>query len=75
MRDRAIFEEKIFKGDKQAQQEVKEIISELMARKNQYFAKIKRFIVQYNLKDTGEEYHLSVASTLFEIKPEDMADS
>lgn len=70
-----IFEEKLFKGDKEAQREVKEILWELIARKNQYFANIKRLIVEFNFKDTGNDYHLSVASTLFEMKPDELADS
>jgi hypothetical protein len=71
----AIFEEKIFKQDKQAEQDVKGIIAELITRKNKYFADIKRFIVEFNLKDTGEDYHLSVASIDFDLNPEEMAQS
>ncbi|WP_041555068.1 hypothetical protein [Nostoc sp. PCC 7524] len=54
---------------------VKGIIAELITRKNKYFAYIKRFIVEFNLKDTGEDYHLSVASIDFDLNPEEMAQS
>ncbi|WP_232251398.1 hypothetical protein [Oscillatoria acuminata] len=46
------------------QQEARAIINELMARKQKFFAKNKRFIVDFQLEDIGKHYHLSVASTL-----------
>jgi hypothetical protein len=70
-----LFGEEVFKGDTEIQKEVKGIIAELIDRKNKYFANIKRFVVEFNLKDTGEDYHLSVASTEFKMKSEDMADN
>lgn len=50
-------------ADPLAQQDTREIIDELIARKLKFFAKHKRFIVDFQLQDTGNEFHLSVAST------------
>lgn len=46
------------------QQEAREIITEMVARKDQLFADNQRYIVSYQLQDLGTEYHLTVASTL-----------
>ncbi|MGL5194470.1 MAG: hypothetical protein ACRC8Y_12870 [Chroococcales cyanobacterium] len=51
-------------NDPLAQQDTREIIDELIARKQKFFAKHQRFIVDFQLQDTGKEIHLSVASTL-----------
>jgi len=51
-------------NDLLAQQDTQEIIDELIARKQNFFAKNKRYIVDFQLQDTGRQFHLSVASTL-----------
>lgn len=51
-------------NDPLAQQDTREIIDELIARKQKFFAKNKRYIVDFQLQDTGKQFHLSVASTL-----------
>ena len=53
------------KGDDPlAQQDTQEIIDDLIARKQNFFAENKRYIVDFQLQDTGKQFHLSVASTL-----------
>jgi hypothetical protein len=49
------------------QQDMREILDELIARKLEFFAKNTRFIIDFQLEDTGKEFHISVASTL--LKP------
>lgn len=39
-------------------------MSELIERKKTYFSEYTRMIIDFELTDLGEEYHLSVASTL-----------
>lgn len=51
-------------NDPLAQQDTREIISELIDRKQKFFKNNKRFIIDFQLKDTGKQLHLSVASTL-----------
>lgn len=55
------------KVNKEIKQGVRDILEELIARKKQYFSENKRLIIDFELKDTGKDYHLSVASTLSEI--------
>lgn len=47
-----------------AEQDMREIIAELIARKQNFFANNKRYIVDFELQDTDKQFHLSVASTL-----------
>ncbi|MEM6398663.1 MAG: hypothetical protein AAF757_00300 [Cyanobacteria bacterium P01_D01_bin.116] len=42
------------------------IINKLVARKKKYFASIKRYVVDYTVRDTGRDYHLSVVSSLID---------
>lgn len=46
------------------EQEMKELIEELIARKEKHFAENKRHILNFELEDLGDEFYLSVASTL-----------
>ena len=46
--------------------DMRSIINKLIARKNKYFSSIKRFIVDYTVRDTGRDYHLSVVSSLID---------
>ena len=39
------------------------IVEEMIERKNSYFSEYTRFILDYELTDLGDEYHLSVIST------------
>ena len=55
------------KVNKELKQEFKNILEQFIARKNQYFSENKRLIIDFELKDPGKDYHLSVASTLSEI--------
>ncbi|MCT7973656.1 hypothetical protein [Laspinema olomoucense] len=64
-----------FKGnDPLAQQYTREILDELIARKLELFAKNTRFIIDFQLEDTGKEFHISVASTLLKPIVSDSAD-
>jgi hypothetical protein len=51
-------------NDPLARQDTREFIDELIARKQTLFAENKRYIVEFQLQDTGKTLHLSVASTL-----------
>jgi hypothetical protein len=51
-------------ADPWIQQDMQEIIYKLIARKQKFFAKYQRVIVDFQLEDTGSGFHLSVASTL-----------
>src|SRR5712692_243504 len=44
--------------------DIKALVRELIARRKALFSGHKRLIVSFELKDTGEGYHLAVASTL-----------
>jgi hypothetical protein len=48
-------------------QDTKTLIDELIARKQKFFADNERHIVDFQLQDMGDQFHLSVASTL--LKP------
>lgn len=51
-------------NDPLAQQDTKEIIDEMICRKQALFADNKRYIVNFQLQDMGKTFHLSVVSTL-----------
>ncbi len=51
-------------GNPLAQMDALEIIDEMIARKQQFFADNQRLIMDFQLQDTGKSFHLSVASTL-----------
>jgi len=50
----------------QVKTEFKEIVSQFISRKKRYFSEYKRLIIDFDLKDIGGQYHLSVASTVDE---------
>ena len=43
---------------------LKDIVNMLIARKEEYFSEYRRDIIDFELTDTGDGYHLSVASIL-----------
>lgn len=47
-----------------AKQDFRSLIGELVARKQTFFAENTRWIVEFQLQEMGETFHLSVASTL-----------
>ncbi|CCI06216.1 Genome sequencing data, contig C288 [Microcystis aeruginosa PCC 7941] len=59
-----VFNKDLLKGDKRLKADIQGLIDELIARKNRYFSENKRMIVDFELKELGSEYHLSVASSL-----------
>ena len=44
--------------------QAREIIEMLVRRKEEHFTANRRAIISFELTDTGDDYHLSVASTL-----------
>ena len=63
MMDQVLTDE-LVEGDQELKAEIQELIKELIRRKNRYFSQYKRMIVDFELKDQGNGYYLSVASTL-----------
>ena len=59
-------EQQFSNQDAEIQKETKEIITQLIARKNQHFSHIKRLIMDFDVKQSGQRYDISVASTLLE---------
>ena len=53
-------------SDKELELSLSKIVDELIARKKAYFSEYERAIVDFELRDTGRGYYLSVASTLQE---------
>ena len=52
------------RGSEAGRTEARELIEALIRRKQKHFAANQRAIVSFELTDTGEGYHLFVASTL-----------
>lgn len=48
----------------QHQEDTKEILTELIERKQKHFAKHKRYILDFELTENKDEFHLSVVSTM-----------
>lgn len=67
MRQQA-FEDLLKKGVKGknpfARQDMRDFIDELIARKSELFPDNQRYIVDFQLKNAGNQFHLSVASTM-----------
>ncbi|AFY84990.1 hypothetical protein [Oscillatoria acuminata] len=56
-------DEGLKESDPLIQQDTRMIINSLMTRKHKLFADNTRFILDFDLQDTGNTFHLSVAST------------
>lgn len=54
-----------------AVQDFKAIVNELIKRKERLFPNNRRFIVSYELSETKDNYHLSVASTIHKDEADD----
>jgi hypothetical protein len=54
------------KKDRLAQQDIREILKEMIARKLDLFADNQRFIMEFQLQETKGKFHLSVASNPIE---------
>lgn len=61
-------------NDPLAQQDMRDTIDELIARKQEFFDQHKRYIVNFQLQDQGKQFHLSVASTFSNPLGADSAD-
>jgi DNA-directed RNA polymerase beta' subunit len=55
--------ESLLSYDPQTRRHTRKLIDELIDRKIKYFSHIKRLIVDFEVTETRDEYHLSVAST------------
>jgi len=51
-------------SDTETQEDFYAIVAEMMARKEQHFAQYDRVILDYELIDQGDNYHLSVIATI-----------
>ena len=49
--------------EKEAKEEFKNILGQMIARKKRHFSKQKRFILDYELKNLGDSFQLFVVST------------
>jgi hypothetical protein len=49
-------------------EDAKEIIDELIERKEEHFSEYRRMIIDYEVTDVGQDYHLTVISTADELK-------
>ncbi len=58
--------QQVVKLDFLVKQDVKSFLNALIARKKNYFADNKRYIMDFQLQEIGNRYHLSVASTSME---------
>ncbi|MBD2156163.1 hypothetical protein [Leptolyngbya sp. FACHB-16] len=54
--------------DPQFQLEVQEMVAELVERKRTQFAQHKRYIFDFELKETKDQFHLSVVSSMSDSK-------
>jgi predicted RND superfamily exporter protein len=53
---------------KEVRADGKAIINELMERKERHFSEYRRMIIDYEVTDTGKDYHLTVISTADELE-------
>ncbi len=58
-----VIAEAVDQKDTLAKQDTREVIDELIARKLEFFPENQRFIVEFQLQETRNHFHLSVAST------------
>jgi maltose-binding protein MalE len=58
------FLQQVIKDDRFIQQDTRAIIEGMITRKQAFFADCQRRIIDYKLQDLGDQFHLSVASTL-----------
>jgi hypothetical protein len=58
-----VFDEGIPTGTKELKKELSDIVNQLIVRKKAYFSQYKRYIIDFEVVDLGDQYHLSVAST------------
>jgi len=62
-----VFDKGIPPGTEELKAGLKEIVNELIVRKKIYFSEYTRRIIDFEVTDTGRDYHLAVASTLEEM--------
>ena len=60
---RQMMNQGLVENDPLIRQDIREVINELIDRKKTHFADNKRYIIEFELQDLGDQFHLSVAST------------
>ncbi|MCT7968404.1 hypothetical protein NG799_19020 [Laspinema sp. D1] len=69
-----LIQESMEGADPWIKQDMRKMIDELIARKQKFFTQHKRYVIDFQLEDTGSGFHLSVASTLSNPFAPDSAD-
>jgi hypothetical protein len=59
-----IFGKGLPKGETELIAGLREIVDALVARKKAYFSKYRRSIIEFDVVDLGDQYYISVASTI-----------
>lgn len=60
----SVFEKGLPKGETELIAGLREIVDSLVARKKAYFSKYRRSIIEFDVIDLGDQYYISVASTI-----------
>lgn len=50
-------------SDLEGQADFEQVLAQLMRRKERYFADLRRFIIDYRVSETRDEYNLAIIST------------
>ncbi len=58
-----VFEKGLPKRETEIKTGLREIVDQLVARKQAYFSRYRRQIIDFDVVDLGDQYYLSVAST------------
>ena len=58
-----VFDKGFPKNETELKSGLRDIVYQLVARKKAYFSKYRRQIIDFEVVDLGDQYHLSVAST------------
>ena len=64
-----VFDEGLPTETKELRTGLKDIVYQLIARKQAYFSKYKRNIIEFEVVDLGDQYHILVASTPDDVHP------
>lgn len=62
-----LIEEGLPKGETELKADARAIIDQMVARKRDFFPEYRREIIEFEVVDLGDRYHLAVASTLGDV--------